>query len=105
MFTNSQAHPATGRYFNAIWSEYASYCQLHMVRYYIYQMDLNPDETDPEVIRVLARILTTLGRVLNNIEASAAQDARELGISDDEHVRFVMSFYFDVREEFDDFLV
>ncbi|KAK7963591.1 hypothetical protein PG988_010565 [Apiospora saccharicola] len=40
-------------------------------------MDIGPDDTDPEVIRVLARLLTDLGQVLDDIEACATQAARE----------------------------
>lgn len=76
-----------------------------MILNYIHQTDCIPDDIDPEVTRVLARLLNVFGRVLDNIEACAAQDARDAVTGEDEHVSFVMSFYYDVREVFDDFLV
>lgn len=76
-----------------------------MIRQYIHQLGSDPDDTNPAVTRILARLLTALGQGLDDIEACAAHDACEAGTGEEGHVAFVMSLYFDVREMFDDFLV
>ncbi|KAK8113348.1 hypothetical protein PG984_013874 [Apiospora sp. TS-2023a] len=62
----------------------AIYCQLHEILHCIHQMDIGPDDTDPEVIHVLARLLTDLGQVLDEIEASATQNVQVVATDEDE---------------------
>ncbi|KAK8058224.1 hypothetical protein PG994_008672 [Apiospora phragmitis] len=109
------SRPATRGSPTEVWSQYdivmrtlsliAIHCQLQMVRIYLDQHESGPDDMDPEVTRTIARLLRALGQVLNDIEACAAQDAQGGATGNDEQVAFVMSYYYDVREVVDDFLV
>ncbi|KAK7995916.1 hypothetical protein PG991_015383 [Apiospora marii] len=80
----------------------AIYCQLHIILYFLHENEDTPEDTDPEFIRQIASLLTTLGQALDNIEACAEIYAWEADTDEEEYVAFVMSFYFDVREVFDD---
>ncbi|KAK7934764.1 hypothetical protein PG985_000259 [Apiospora marii] len=83
----------------------AIYCQLHTILHCLHENESSPEDTDPAVTRTIATILTTLGQALDDIEACAEIYAWEADTEEEEYVSFVMSFYYDVREVFDDYLV
>ncbi|KAK8003557.1 hypothetical protein PG989_003276 [Apiospora arundinis] len=83
----------------------AVHCQLQIICIFIHD---NGDVEDIEIeaVRVIAHILFGLGLVLDNIEARADQDAEEIaGFEDTNHLTYVRSYFFDVREVVDDLIV
>ncbi|KAK8065426.1 hypothetical protein PG997_012173 [Apiospora hydei] len=83
------------------------HCRLQMIMIFMNEQNCAPEDIDPEVLCVIAHLLADMGRAIDDIEACVAHDAREGAIAtagDEDHIRKVMSLFFDVREVIDDFL-